>query len=105
MTYDGYVNDGMQHQVTDDTVENVQVDGELKSVADNYSMSIVDDQNDCERHYQQKKKTDDKPFAHQNDLVAENKYRLGGSHDAGMGVVGWNHERQIWYVLFPHDDC
>ena len=102
MTY-GYAIDGMQHQVTDDTLENVHVDGELKSVADNYPM--CDDQNDGERRCQQKKKTDDKPFAQQHDFVAVNKYQLGGCHDAGMGVDGWKHERQIWYVLFPHDDC
>ena len=70
----------------DDTLVSVHVDGELRNVVDNYSKS--DDQNDCERHCPQKKKTNDKPSAQQNDFVAENKYQLGGIHDAGMGVDG-----------------
>ena len=65
ITYGGYVNDGMQQRVKKaDRLVIVHVDGELRNDVDNYSMSIVDDQNDCERH--------------QNDFVAENKYRLGG---------------------------
>ena len=64
---------------------------------------MCDDQNDGERHCQQKKKTNDKPFAQQNDFVAENKYWIGEFHDAGIGIDGGKHERQIWYVLFHHD--
>lgn len=108
MTYVGYVNDGMQQMVkNDDTLVSVHVDGELKNVADNYSMSDGDDQNDCERHCPQKKKTDNKQYAQQNDFVAENKYQLGRMHFEKpikmMGVDNENHEMWIWNVFLHHD--
>ena len=76
----GYKIDESQQKVTVDTLMSVHVSGELKNVADNYLMSDGDDQNNCEHHYPQKKKTDNKLYAELNELDWENKQQLGRMH-------------------------
>ena len=82
----------------DDTLVNVQVDGELKT-ADSYPMSDDGDQN--------------------GDDVQVKRQRLGKmhygkriqkivvdvNHHAGIGFDDENHEWQIGNVLYHHDDC
>ena len=86
MTYDGYVNDGTQQEVTDDTMVNVHVDGELKT-ADNYPMSDDGDQSG-------------------DDDVQVNKQRLGRKHYGKLIqkiVVDVNHHAGIGFDEEKHE--